>query len=158
MAQAASSTDAPAAGHKLWRLLPHDRAAIERLSRAARVAPIVAQLLLNRQITDATAARRFLGAPLADLHEPELLPGMAAAVERLYAAVRQRRRICVYGDYDVDGVTGTAILLTCLDLLGAAVEYHVPDRLEEGYGLNVAALRRLAASGVRTVVTVDCGI
>jgi single-stranded-DNA-specific exonuclease len=143
---------------KSWHLLPHDRGAIESLSRALSVSPVVAQLLLNRQIQTPELARRFLTAPLSGLYEPELLPGVADAADRLHAAARQGRRICVYGDYDVDGVTGTAILLSVLRLLGAAVVFHVPHRLEEGYGLNCEALRRIAEEGASLVVTVDCGI
>src|SRR6516225_9042960 len=143
---------------KIWRLLPHDPTAMERLARALNLSPIVAQLLLNRNLSDPASAQRFLAAPLAGLYEPELLPGVVEASERLMEAVRQKKRICIYGDYDVDGVTGTAILLTALRLIGAAVEFHVPHRLEEGYGLNVQALRRLAQAGVSVVVTVDCGI
>jgi single-stranded-DNA-specific exonuclease len=143
---------------KTWHLLPHDADAITRLAADLQVSPIVAQLLLNRKVTTASDARRFLQAPLTGLYEPEMLPGAADAADRLWAAVQQRRRICVYGDYDVDGVTGTAILLTTLRLLGAEVEFHVPHRLEEGYGVNTEALRKLAADGVSLVVTVDCGI
>lgn len=143
---------------KIWHLLPHDPQAIDRLARAAGLAPMVAQLLLNRHIADPVQAKRFLETPLADLHAPELLPGMGEAVERLLAAVRAQRRICIYGDYDVDGVTGTAILLTCLTLLGAIVEFHVPHRVEDGYGLNSDTLRKLAERGVNVIVTVDCGI
>lgn len=152
-----AATDGPRA-RKVWQLLPHDPAAIDTLSRSLQVAPIVAQLLLNRKLGDPVEAKRFLNAPLTSLHEPELLPGMPQAVERLLAAIRDQRKICVYGDYDVDGVTGTAILLTCLKILEAQVEFHTPDRLEEGYGLSCETLRRLAQSGVGTVVTVDCGI
>lgn len=147
-----------AASAKIWHLLPHDPAAIQRLSRATGFSPIVAQLLLNRGVTRPDEARRFLEAPLTSLHEPELLPGMPEAVDRLVSAIRHGRRICIYGDYDVDGVTGTAILFTCLTHLGAQVEYHVPHRLEEGYGLNSKTLGELAARGVQVVVTVDCGI
>jgi single-stranded-DNA-specific exonuclease len=143
---------------KVWRLLPHDPSAIERLAQALNLSPIVAQLLLNRNLSEAEPAKRFLTSPLAGLFEPELLPGVAEASNRLLEAVRQNKRICVYGDYDVDGVTGTAILLTALRLLGAVVEFYVPHRLEEGYGLNIQALRRLAQAGVAVVVTVDCGI
>ena len=143
---------------KQWRLLPHDPAAIDNLSRALNLSPIVAQLLHNREVREAEAARRFLTAPLAGLYEPERLPGVPQAVERLLAAVRDKRRICIYGDYDVDGVTGTAILLNLFQLLGASVEYYVPHRLEEGYGLNREALQKLAQDGVQVVVTVDCGI
>jgi single-stranded-DNA-specific exonuclease len=143
---------------KLWRLRTHDQSAIERLARALNVSPVVAQLLLNRNLLEPEPARRFLNAPLAGLYEPELLPGVADAARRLLDAARQQRRICIYGDYDVDGVTGTAILLLLLKRLGAQVEFHVPHRLEEGYGLNIQALRNLAQAGVALVVTVDCGI
>src|SRR5262245_57589909 len=143
---------------KQWRLLPHDAAVIERLSRALNLSPIVAQLLHNRAVGEPDAARRFLAAPLAGLYEPERLPGVPAAAERLLAAARDKRRICISGDYDVDGVTGTAILLNLLQLLGASVEYYVPHRLEEGYGVNCEALRKLREDGVQVVVTVDCGI
>jgi single-stranded-DNA-specific exonuclease len=143
---------------KTWHLLPHDRAAIERLAGALRVSPVVAQLLLNRDLRDAEAAQRFLTAPLKDLHEPILLPGVREAAERLHAAVRQGRRVCIYGDYDVDGVSGTAILVQALRLLGAPVDFYVPNRLEEGYGLNCQALEQIAQGGTSVVVTVDCGI
>jgi single-stranded-DNA-specific exonuclease len=143
---------------KTWRLLPHDSAAVERLSAALGMGPIVAQLLLNRGLTDVGQARRFLEPALNGLHPPELLPGVPEAAERIFAAVRAGRRLCVYGDYDVDGVTGSAILLTGLKLLGATVDLYVPHRLEEGYGLNPEALKQIAASGVEMVVTVDCGI
>jgi single-stranded-DNA-specific exonuclease len=150
--------DKPARKGKLWRLLPHEQSAIESLARTLRVSPIVAQLLLNRQLTDPAHAERFLNCPLSGLHEPELLPGVDAACERLLAAIGAQRRICVYGDYDVDGVAATAVLVTCLKLLGAQADFHVPHRLDDGYGLNSETLRKLAESGVQLVVTVDCGI
>jgi single-stranded-DNA-specific exonuclease len=143
---------------KVWRLLPHDRDAIERLASELRVSPVVAQLLLNRDLTSPDAARRFLHAPLTGLHAPMSLPGMPDAVERVYRAIESKKRICIYGDYDADGVTGTAILLGVLRQLDAPAEFYVPHRLEEGYGLNIEALRQLAANGVEVVVTVDCGI
>ncbi|MHB1425122.1 MAG: single-stranded-DNA-specific exonuclease RecJ [Gemmataceae bacterium] len=143
---------------KTWRLLPHDRLAVEKLSVALGLGPLVAQLLLNRGLNDAVQARRFLDAPLTGLHPPDLLPGVPEAAERILAAVRAGRRLCVYGDYDVDGITGSAILLTGLQLLGAAADLYMPHRLDEGYGLNVEALRQIAASGATLVVTVDCGI
>ncbi len=87
-----------------------------------------------------------------------MLPGATEAAARLFDAVRQGRHLCVYSDYDVDGVSGAALLLQCLRLLGAQVDLYVPRRLDEGYGLNDEALRQIAASGVSLVVTVDCGI
>jgi single-stranded-DNA-specific exonuclease len=148
----------PAAFPKSWQLLPHDQSAIARLAASLQLTPITAQLLLNRGLTSPEDARRFLDAPLSGLHAPELLPGATAAAARLFEAVQQGRRICVYGDYDVDGVSGSAILLQCLRLLGASVDLYMPRRLEEGYGLNCEALRQIAASGAALVVTVDCGI
>jgi single-stranded-DNA-specific exonuclease len=143
---------------KLWRLLPHDRSAIERLAGDLRVSPVIAQLLLNRDLRTAEAGRRFLDAPLAGLHHPATLPGVPEAVERLYRAIEAKKKVCVYGDYDADGVTGTAILLGLFHQLGVQAEFYVPHRLEEGYGLNVEALRQLATGGIEVVVTVDCGI
>jgi single-stranded-DNA-specific exonuclease len=148
----------PAPPAKTWRLLPHDPAAVQRLAGPLRLSPLIAQLLLNRGVDAPEQARRFLDAPLAGLHPPELLPGVAEAAERLLAAVGEGRRVCVYGDYDVDGVTGSAILLRGLRLLGATPDLYVPDRLEEGYGLNCKALRQIAEVGASVVVTVDCGI
>jgi single-stranded-DNA-specific exonuclease len=138
--------------------LAHDSAAIERLGAALRLPPIVAQLLLNRGLSNPEAARRFLDAPLNGLHAPTLLPGVPEAADRLLNAIRAGRRICVYGDYDVDGTTGTAILWQALHLLGASADFYVPHRLDEGYGLNAEALRQIAATGTSVVVTVDCGI
>jgi single-stranded-DNA-specific exonuclease len=143
---------------KTWQLLAHDRGWIERLGESLQVSPIVAQLLLNRGLSETGTARRFLDAPFNALHEPTLLPGVNDAVERLHAAISSGRSICIYGDYDVDGLTGTVILWQALQMLGARVTYYVPHRLEEGYGLNPEALRQIAGSGASIVVTVDCGI
>jgi single-stranded-DNA-specific exonuclease len=143
---------------KVWHLRANDPTATNRLAAAARISSVVAQLLLNRDVKDAAAARRFLDSPLAGLHPPLALPGIEAAAERLVKAVAEKRRICIYGDYDVDGVTGTAILLRLLGKLGADVQYHVPFRLSDGYGLNCESLRELAQTGVSLVVSVDCGI
>lgn len=147
------------ARRKVWQLLPHDAAAIDNLGRALRVSPIVAQLLINRQIVDPKVAEKFLACPMSGLHEPELLPGVPEACDHIIAAIAAGKKICIYGDYDVDGVTGTAILQTCLKHIGSpAVDFHVPHRLDDGYGLNAETLRKLAAQGVQMIVTVDCGI
>ena len=143
---------------KTWHLLAHDRSLIEKLGDSLSVSPIVAQLLLNRGMGELGPARRFLDSPFNALHDPTLLPGVVEAADRLHTAISQGRRVCVYGDYDVDGLTGTVILWQALQMLGAQATYYVPHRLEEGYGLNAEALRQIAASGVSVVVTVDCGI
>ncbi|MEW6253030.1 MAG: single-stranded-DNA-specific exonuclease RecJ [Planctomycetota bacterium] len=130
----------------------------ERLAREAQVAPLLAQLLLQRGVGCASDVRAFLSPELSGLLPPDDLPGAAEAGRRLAAAVRQRRRIVIYGDYDVDGVTATTILWHALTLAGAEVGFYIPSRLEEGYGVNAAALDKIAAEGGQLVITVDCGI
>jgi single-stranded-DNA-specific exonuclease len=141
-----------------WRVHPHDPARVQHLERAAGISAVAAQLLICRGIADAQRAHAFLNPLLKDLHEPELLPGVIAAADFLHQAVTDRRKIVVYGDYDVDGMSGTALLVGCLKLLGADVGYYVPNRIDEGYGLGTVALRQLAERGYGVVVTVDCGI
>ena len=121
--------------------------------------PIVAQLLHNRDVADAQAADLFFEGDLAQSDDPLLLSGMAAAVDRLHHAIRTGERIVVYGDYDTDGVTATALLVQILRILGGQVEPYIPLREEEGYGLNVEALRKLKhEQGAAVVVSVDCGV
>jgi len=143
---------------KIWRIHTHDSARIAELGRTAGVSPIVAHLLLARGIVGVEQIREFLDCKLTDLRDPDLLPGVPEAAERLAAAIADRRKITVYGDYDVDGMTAVALMIECLRLLGADVNFFVPRRLEEGYGLNSEALKTLAAQGTKVVVSVDCGI
>ncbi|MBX3426268.1 MAG: single-stranded-DNA-specific exonuclease RecJ [Pirellulales bacterium] len=143
---------------KRWRIAPYDRERVAQLELAAGVPAVVAQLLLARGIHDPAEARSFLDPKLTGLRNPDELPGAAAAADLIYDALRAGRRITVYGDYDADGMTATAILLRCFRLLGAKVDSYIPHRIDEGYGLNDDALRRLAADGADVVVTVDCGI
>jgi len=143
---------------KRWRIRPHDAARVAALERAAGLPPVVAQLLVSRGVAEADSAKQFLDVRLSGLRDPELLHGAAEAADRITAAIAAKRRIIVYGDYDADGMTATAILFRCLQLLGADVGYYVPNRLDEGYGLNHEALRTLARRGASLVITVDCGI
>jgi single-stranded-DNA-specific exonuclease len=143
-----------------WRIKPHDAVRIQSLSHGAGISPLLAQLLVNRGIEDPVRARAFLDARLGSLIDPELIPGAVDAAERAVRAIRDDRKIVIYGDYDVDGVCGTSILWACLRLAGATnVEYYIPHRVEEGYGVNGEALRKLAVENKASlVVTVDCGI
>lgn len=144
---------------KVWRFTPHDEARVRRLSAALGVAPLTAQVLIARGLHDPAAAKTFLSGTLHDLHPPELLPGASEAADRIATAVRGGRRITIYGDYDVDGVTAVALLWHCLTLLKAKVDYYIPSRVEEGYGLNCDAVRKLHAEDpARLVVSVDCGV
>jgi single-stranded-DNA-specific exonuclease len=143
---------------KRWRIHPHDSDRIAALQRAAGIPAVVAQLLVCRGVSDPAIARDFLDPKLSALRDPSLLPGCDEAARRLHAAVAAGRRIAIYGDYDVDGMSATAILWMCLKLLGADVVYYVPHRVDEGYGLNGEAIRTLAADKTQVLVTVDCGI
>src|SRR4051812_42908259 len=143
---------------KRWRIATHDPARVAALGHSAGISSVVAQLLIGRGICDPDEARRFLDVKLSGLRDPEELPGAVRAAELLHEAIKAGRRITVYGDYDADGVTSTAILLLCLKLLGGKADYYIPNRIDEGYGLNHEALRTIAAQGGDVVVTVDCGI
>ncbi len=142
-----------------WAFHPHDEAGIRRLCSGLRVSPLLAQVLIARGYTDAQAAQGFLNPRLSDLHDPSQLPGIDKSADLIVDAMKSGRRITIYGDYDVDGVTGTSILWHCLQLSGASVDYYIPCRLEEGYGLNKSALQQLHEEDPkRLVVSVDCGI
>jgi single-stranded-DNA-specific exonuclease len=143
---------------KRWRIHPHDRDRVTQLATTGRIPSVVAQLLICRGIYDAPAAHCFLDAKLSGLRDPAELPGVTEAADRIHAAIQAGRRIVIYGDYDADGMTATALLYCCLRMLGANVGYYVPNRLEDGYGLHDDALRSLAAQQTSMIITVDCGI
>jgi single-stranded-DNA-specific exonuclease len=143
---------------KRWRIASYDSARVAALGQAAGVPAVVAQLLIGRGICDPDGVRQFLDVKLSGLRDPEALPGAMRAAELLHQAIRDGRRITVYGDYDADGMTATSILLLCLKLLHAKADYYIPNRIDEGYGLNQDAMRAIAEQGGDVVVTVDCGI
>ena len=121
------------------------------------VHPLIAQILQNRGLSTPAGALAWLNGPGARV-DPWAMKGMQAAVARVRAALRGGEVIVVYGDFDADGVTATALLLQTLQALGARAQAYIPDRESEGYGLNGPALSRLAQAGARLVITVDCGI
>ncbi|MEJ2471012.1 MAG: single-stranded-DNA-specific exonuclease RecJ [Desulfuromonadales bacterium] len=141
----------------LLRTAPPEAALLDRLSETLEVPPLVARLLAHRGLESDTAGG-FLQNRLADLPDPFLLPDMEFAVRRLQRAIEQGERIAVHGDYDVDGITGTALLCSLLTALDGQVDYHIPLRLRDGYGLSATALRRAAQEGVALVISVDCGV
>ena len=135
-----------------------DAAQAASLARVLGVSPILAALLISRGYDDASSARSFLTPNNKQIHEPFLMLGMREAVARLEQAIDNQEPILIYGDYDVDGTTGTAVLLRALKLLGAQTGFHVPHRFTEGYGIQQAALERARNQGYKLVVSVDCGI
>ena len=143
---------------KRWSIKEHDAERISALAGTANISPVVAQLLVSRGITDLTQVHEFLDVKLTGLRDPADLPGVGEATECIFAAIQAEQRIVIYGDYDADGMTATAILYRCLKVLGANVDYYVPSRLDDGYGLNDGALEKLASQETAVVITVDCGI
>ena len=144
--------------NKQWVLRRPDPLLARELSRGLKINPLLARLLINRNIESLSAARVFLWGTLADLHNPFLLKGMQEAVELVVESIARGHRICVYGDYDVDGITSAALLLRVLRRLQADARVYLPNRLQEGYSLRRPALDELAKDGVKLIITVDCGI
>jgi single-stranded-DNA-specific exonuclease len=140
-----------------WLIDPCTPAAADALAAGLGVQPTTAEVLVRRGHATPEAARAFLELD-GPLHDPMLLGDMAAACERIGRAIAAGEQVCVHGDYDADGICATALALTALRELGANVDWHVPSRFDEGYGLAAETVERLAADGVRLLVTVDCGI
>src|SRR5258706_14232716 len=120
---------------KRWIVRGHDPQRVNSLASVLAVSPTVAALLISRGSGDEHSARSFLKPSYDQLHDPDLMLGMSEAVPRLLQAIQLGERILVYGDYDVDGTTGTALLLRALTLLGAQTGFHVPHLFTEGYGV-----------------------
>ena len=127
-----------------WRAASIDRDSIARFAAEIEQPEVIAAILWARGVHDADTARHFLRPSLAGLADPEVIPDMDRAVDRIRLALERGERICVYGDYDVDGLTATAMLVQLFRYLDAPVDTYVPDRLEEGYGLNADAIRRIS--------------
>lgn len=143
---------------KRWIERRPDAGQVAALTAELGMMPLTARVLTNRGQSTSAAARDFLHAKLNSLPDPDLLPDMEVAVSRLEEALAKGERIAVHGDYDVDGITGTALLVESLRAFGGAVEYHIPSRKTEGYGLSGVAINRAAQSGCSLVLSVDCGV
>ena len=143
--------------NRQWVIKPPSHAAAG-LARQLKVSDLLAQVLVNRGLGAADTAAGFLRPRLSDLIPPDRMPGVEAAVRRLKQALDNSEKITIYGDYDVDGITGVAVLWRLFSMLGADVDYYIPHRIEEGYGLNRRAVASLAESGTKLLITVDCGI
>jgi single-stranded-DNA-specific exonuclease len=142
---------------RIWDITAPDGGAT-KLAAKLNVSPLLAQVLLNRGITTQAEGQSFLWPKLSELIEPVLLPGIAEAVARIKKALQENEKISIYGDYDVDGITAVAILWHLLDSFRADVEYYIPHRIDEGYGLNEEAITQISQNGTKLLITVDCGI
>lgn len=142
----------------IWKICDLNPRLQEVLSKALGVSPFFAQLLLNREIKTPEVAQDFLFGSMDSCHDPFLMKDMEKGVNRIHKAIEKQEKILIYGDYDVDGVTSTALLADVLKKLGANCETFIPNRLEDGYGMNVRAVAKARERGVNLIITVDCGI
>jgi len=143
---------------KKWVLRSQDTERAGELAEALDTIPLVGQILLNRGLGNRDDALQFLNSHLGDLTDPFLINDMDRAVERIITALQNDEKILIYGDYDVDGVTATSLLLLFLRDLGFSAYYYIPNRVHEGYGINVESIRRFHREGISLIITVDCGI
>lgn len=142
----------------VWKIYKYDKRRVELFSKELGISEVCGQILLNRGIRTLDEAKLFLYGTLDSLPEPALMKGMSVASRRIKRAVSSHEKILIYGDYDVDGVTSCALLGKVLKGLGADWDVFIPNRLEDGYGVNVDAVRKAFEDGVKLIVTVDCGI
>jgi single-stranded-DNA-specific exonuclease len=143
---------------KTWRVRPTTQETPQTLANHLALSPLAAQVLTNRGIETPEDGIHFLKPSLSQLRSPFLMKDMSLAVDRVIRAVEHREEVVIYGDYDVDGITATAILVAFLRELGMTPRYYIPHRVEEGYGLNENAVRRFGSEDVTLIMTADCGI
>lgn len=145
---------------KQWNFLnsQYDRQDIIKAAERLSVSPVIITLLYNRNICSDSEIKSFLSKSMKQVHDPYMLPDMNEAVDRIDYALRNNEKICIYGDYDVDGITATALMYRYLKEHGADVSYYIPERLTEGYGINIKAVNKISKTGCRLLITVDCGI
>ncbi|MBA4600848.1 single-stranded-DNA-specific exonuclease RecJ [Thermoactinomyces mirandus] len=141
-----------------WQFEPVDEELGRKIAKQLGIHPVVSNMLLRRGVTDVSQANRFLNPALSDLHDPFLMDGMDKAAERIHQALTGKEPILIYGDYDADGVSSTSLLLKVFAHLGASVDYYIPHRFREGYGIHKEALKLAKERGFSLVISVDTGI
>ncbi|MCB0544922.1 MAG: single-stranded-DNA-specific exonuclease RecJ, partial [Saprospiraceae bacterium] len=141
-----------------WQLIPTDEEAARQLQEALGIAPLFCRLLVQRDIRTYDEARRFFRPDIDDLHDPFLMKDMDLAVERLDRALQSGERILLYGDYDVDGTTSVSLMYAFLSAFYRNLDYYLPDREKEGYGVSLASVEYARTSGATLVIAMDCGI
>ncbi|NJD03267.1 MAG: single-stranded-DNA-specific exonuclease RecJ [Ruminiclostridium sp.] len=143
---------------KLWIHREYKDNEVLRLAQQAGISQLLAKVFISRGVSDPGYVRAFVNPGMDGLHSPFLLKDMEKAVDRIVLAIENRERIVIYGDYDVDGVTSTSILLDFLTSVGAEADFYIPDRFDEGYGLSDSAVDNVLKMDASVVITVDCGI
>jgi single-stranded-DNA-specific exonuclease len=141
-----------------WIQSQIDEQRVEELVREAGIHPMIARILVLRGLNSQEQVARFLRVSTDDFHDPYHLHGMGKAVTRIRRALEDKEKIWIYGDYDADGVSSTSVMIETFRLLGQEVDYYIPNRFTEGYGLNRQAVELAAKRGVSLIITVDTGI
>lgn len=143
---------------KKWEYYEQDKELVEQIAKKHNISTLLAKILINRNIVDEEEIKVFLNPKRNNFHDPFLMLDMDKAVDRIIKAIKNKEKIIIYGDYDVDGITSITVLKKFLSERGLEVDYYIPNRLEEGYGLNKEAIQEIAKKGYTLMITVDCGI
>lgn len=144
--------------HRNWLVNKTNKEFLAYLSKHISISPVLAQVLVNRGMKEAGPIKDFLYPSLKKIHDPFLMPDMRAAVDRLKSAIDRNETVLVHGDYDADGITATALLVSSFSKLGLKTCYHIPNRITEGYGLSKKGIEKARALNADLIITVDCGI
>ena len=144
--------------NKKWEFYETDKQQIERIKKKFQISELIAQALVDRGITNDEEIKVFLRPTRNDFHDPFLMPDMEIAVREIIKAIKEKQKVIIYGDYDVDGITSITVLKKFLAQQDLLVDEYIPNRLEEGYGLNKSAIEEIAKCGYQLIITVDCGI
>ncbi|MGN1326509.1 MAG: DHH family phosphoesterase, partial [Clostridia bacterium] len=144
--------------NKKWEVNEADNEIVEKISKEFNVSKLVANILANKGLKTSQEIEVFLYPRRSDFHNPFLMPDMELAVERIIKAINNKENVTIYGDYDVDGITSSTVLKRFLQERGLETQVYIPNRLDEGYGLNETAIKRIAENKNTLIITVDCGI
>ena len=144
--------------NKKWECYQNDEEKVEKISKEFNVSPLIAAILANKGLESKEEIEKFLNPTRKDFYDPYLMPDMEIAVNRIIKAIEQKEKMIIYGDYDVDGITSITVLKKFLLERGAVVDDYIPNRLDEGYGLNKEAIKKIFDDKYTLMITVDCGI
>src|SRR4030043_1143210 len=144
--------------HRRWLVNRTNLEYITYLSKTASISPVLAQILINRGIKTSKEISSFINPHISQLSDPFEIQGMRKAVDRIMAASQRGEKVLVHGDYDVDGLSATAIILKALKMIGIDSQYFIPNRMEHGYGFNLSSVTKAKQIGATLIITVDCGI
>jgi len=144
--------------NKKWEYYDINEEAVKEISSKFNISNLLAKILINRDVIEYDEIKKFLNPTRNDFYDPFLLPDMEIAVARIIKAIENKEKVVIYGDYDVDGITSTTVLKQFLAERGLEVGYYIPNRLEEGYGLNKEAIEDIINQKYTLMITVDCGI